>query len=203
MTSLMSRIVGTLFVLCLAGAFIAWGCDQAGGPVPTPAGPSVATAAASNAGGANPMPSASAKKPPADIDPVLFAILDQSLQDEYHAYWTYSRVLQDFAEQSNLTPFTNIVNAEDAHVKAATKLFTKRAWVPLASTWTIDNVDTFDTFADACAGGVAAELENIALYDGLLASPLPEDVAKVFTTLRTASLENHLPAFQKCVDKGR
>jgi hypothetical protein len=41
------------------------------------------------------------------------------------------------------------------------------------------------------------------MYDDLLASPLPDDVVKVFTKLRAASLNNHLPAFQNCVDKAK
>lgn len=207
MASVMSRAVGLLVVLCLTGVFGAWGCDQAGGPVPTPAGPSVETAAASagasGAGGQNPAPSPGPKRPPAEADPVLFAILDEALQDEHHAYYTYSRVLQDFAGESKLTPFTNIVHAEAQHVKAATKLFDKRGWDPLPSTWTLDNVDRFATLVEACAGGVAAELENIAMYDRLLGGSLPEDVVKVFETLKAASLNNHLPAFEKCVAKAK
>jgi hypothetical protein len=134
---------------------------------------------------------------------VLFAILDEALQDEFHAFYTYSRVLQDFAGLPKLTPFTNIVNAEDSHVKAATKLFDKRGWDPLPSTWTLENVPTFGTFIDACRGGADAERANIAMYDRLLANELPEDVVKVFETLKAASLNNHLPAFEKCVDKAK
>jgi len=194
-------------LLCLLAALGAWGCDQAGGPLPTPAGPSSASAAASSnastAGNPNPGPPPAPNKPPAEADPVLFAILDEALQDEWHAYYTYSRVLLDFASQSKLTPFTNIVHAEEQHVKAATKLFDKRGWLPLPSTWTLDNVDRFATLVEACEGGVAAEMENIAMYDDLLASPLPDDVVKVFETLRAASLNNHLPAFQNCVEKAK
>jgi rubrerythrin len=189
-------------VFCLVGAFGAWGCDQAGGPAPTPTGPTVETAAAS--GGPSPSsPAGKGNKPPVDVDPVLFAILDEALQDEHHAYYTYSRVLLEFADQSKLTPFTNIVNAEDQHVKAASHLFDKRGWEPLPSTWTLENVPTFGTFIDACRGGADAERANIAMYDRLLANELPEDVVKVFETLKAASLNNHLPAFEKCVDKAK
>jgi hypothetical protein len=204
MTSQMSRAVRTLFVLCLVGMLGAWGCDQAGGPMPAPAGPSAGTAAASagasTAGGQNPAPSPGPNRPPVEVDPDLFAILDEALQDEHHAFFTYTRVLEDLGK---VKPFTNIVNAENQHVKAAAKLFEKRGWNPPASAWTLDNVPAFTTLAEACAGGVIAEQENIAMYDQLLSGTLPEDVAKVFGTLRAASLENHLPAFQTCVEKAK
>jgi hypothetical protein len=50
----------------------------------------------------------------------------------------------------------------------------------------------------ACAAGVVAERENIALYDDLLKQDLPADVRQVFESNRSASLLAHLPAFQRC-----
>jgi hypothetical protein len=50
----------------------------------------------------------------------------------------------------------------------------------------------------ACAAGAAAERENIAMYDDLLRTDLPVDVRQVFSNNRSASLVNHLPAFERC-----
>ena len=50
----------------------------------------------------------------------------------------------------------------------------------------------------ACAAGVEAETDNIALYDRLLKLNLPADVEQVFTNNRAASFNNHLPAFEAC-----
>jgi len=63
---------------------------------------------------------------------------------------------------------------------------------------TLDKVPEFDTVVAACAAAVVAEVENIALYDELLALDLPRDVRNVFTNIRAASLNNHLPAFEAC-----
>jgi len=52
---------------------------------------------------------------------------------------------------------------------------------------------------EACQTGIIAELENIAMYDGFFEfAGHPADVIDVFTRLRAASLEAHLPAFERC-----
>jgi hypothetical protein len=51
----------------------------------------------------------------------------------------------------------------------------------------------------ACAAGVVAEQEDAAFYTPYLnRADLPQDVRNVFTNLQRASLENHLPAFERC-----
>ncbi len=56
---------------------------------------------------------------------------------------------------------------------------------------------------DALVGvhGAEPERENIALYDELLASPLPDDVRCVFERLRAMSATRHLPAFGRCASR--
>ena len=47
--------------------------------------------------------------------------------------------------------------------------------------------------------GVVAEREDAAFYTPYLSrTDLPQDVRNVFTNLQAASLENHLPAFERC-----
>jgi len=67
-----------------------------------------------------------------------------------------------------------------------------------ASEWDADNVPRFSTLAAACAAAVDAELANIAIYDGFFALDLPADVRTVFENNRRASLQKHLPAFERC-----
>ena len=56
---------------------------------------------------------------------------------------------------------------------------------------------------EACETAVSAEIENATVYDKLLnaAAEYP-DVQAVLKNLQRASQENHLPAFQRCVDRG-
>jgi hypothetical protein len=121
-----------------------------------------------------------------------------AIQDEYHAQAVYAKVLTDLGD---ITPFANIVLAEGNHVAAIAALFTDRGWAVPASEWDDTNVPTFDSRLAACEAGRDAEIANVALYDVLLLLDLPNDVTTVFTNLRAASQDNHLPAFETCVAK--
>jgi len=126
----------------------------------------------------------------------LQAILVEALQEEYLAEWTYRRVLADFGD---VAPFSVIAQSEARHVEAILRLFARREWAAPDSASTLDNVTTFDTLAAACAGGVAVEIEDGALYERFLSrDDLPQDAVNVFTNLQAVSLNNHLPAFQAC-----
>jgi hypothetical protein len=121
--------------------------------------------------------------------------LDRSIQDEYLAETTYQAVITD---HGSVLPFINIVIAERQHIASVGQLYVSRNLAVPASTWSASTVPHYATVQAACAGGAAAERANIALYDELLRLDLPSDVRTVFTSLRAASLMNHLPAFESC-----
>ncbi len=126
----------------------------------------------------------------------LEAVLVEALQEEHLAEMTYRRVLADFGD---VAPFSMIAESEARHVEAILGLFARREWKAPDSAWTLDNVATFETLAAACAGGVAVEIEDGELYERFLAwDDLPQDAVNVFTNLQAVSLNNHLPAFQRC-----
>lgn len=129
---------------------------------------------------------------PADIT----TLLELALQEEYKAQMLYQSVLEDFAEAR---PFTTIVESEARHVEVLQLLFTRRALAPPASVWAPASFPPFASLPLACAAGVQAEREDAAFYAPYLErSDLPQDVRTVFTNLQAASLENHLPAFERC-----
>lgn len=125
----------------------------------------------------------------------IAAILELALQEEYGAERLYRHVLAIFGPDT--APFALIADAEARHVAALELLFTRRnlapaSWVPVA-------FPAFGTVPEACSAGVAAEVTDAAFYAPYLArTDLPQDVRNVFTNLQAASLENHLPAFQRC-----
>ncbi len=118
-----------------------------------------------------------------------------AIQDEYHAEETYLRVLADIGD---VMPFYNIVYAEQRHSASLVALLDRRGLTAPARQWNINNVPRFPSLRAACAGAVDAEVENIALYDGVLTLTLPNDVRQVFTNNRAASVTKHLPAFRTC-----
>lgn len=129
------------------------------------------------------------------VDQKVQASMEEAIQDEYHAFYTYSRVLADLG---NIAPFPNIRAAEWMHVGALANLYVKRGLTVPTSNWNLTNVPHFTTLVSACDAGVIGETDNVAMYDGFLALALPEDVQRVFENLRAASLYRHLPAFQAC-----
>lgn len=121
--------------------------------------------------------------------------LNLAIQDEYHAEFVYLKVIADFGE---VQPFSRIVEAEQRHSAVVGKVFTNHGLAVPASEWNIGNVPSFGSLPAACEAAVEAEIANIALYDKLLTWDLPQDARNVFTNIRAASLENHLPAFEAC-----
>lgn len=137
--------------------------------------------------------------PPTSAELRMDAVLDamnEAIQDERRSYATYSKVLETLGD---MRPFSNIVRAESRHIAALTQLYQTRGIEPPESQWTAANVPTYATRREACSAGVESELLNIAIYDRLLRLELPADVRFVFENLQSASRENHLPAFRRCL----
>jgi hypothetical protein len=132
---------------------------------------------------------------PVAVDATLAAALARAIQDEYRAEAIYQGVIGDFGQ---VQPFVNVLTAEERHSAAIGRLFTTRGLATPASTSTVATVPHFATVPAACAAGAAAERENIAMYDDLLRAALPADARQVFSNNRSASLVNHLPAFERC-----
>lgn len=121
--------------------------------------------------------------------------MNEAIQDEYRAYETYQNVISDFGQ---VRPFVNIVKAESRHIKELTALYHVRGLEAPKSHWNKENVPSYQSVESACLAAVQGELNNIAIYDRLMKLVLPQDVRETFSYLRRASLENHLPAFQRC-----
>jgi len=123
--------------------------------------------------------------------------LADALDDEYKSHETYQQVIRDFGE---VRPFINIVQAEARHISALLGLFAKYALSPPVNRWA-GKAPRFTGVHEACVAGVQGEIDNVALYDRLLASTRRADILDVFQSLRSASQDRHLPAFQRCAQR--
>jgi len=130
-------------------------------------------------------------------EPILHQVLRIAIYDEFHAYETYNQVVTRFGP---VKPFMNIREAEIRHCAALTPLFWKYQ-VPMPINNWAAKIRVPDTLLECCAVGVAAEIDNVAMYDNLLGYTRETDIRNVLTRLRAASLNNHLPAFRNCVAK--
>ncbi len=120
----------------------------------------------------------------------------RALNDEYHAWAVYAKVIEDLGQ---VRPFTNIQRAEAQHINALKGLLTRYAVAVPPNPWVGNgNMPTFATRQAACAAGVQAELENAGLYDQLLTTTQRADILQVYRALQRASTQNHLRAFQRC-----
>jgi len=132
---------------------------------------------------------------PEPEDQAVLAAMEATIQDEFRAELIYQSVLDDFG---SVLPFKNIINAEVRHSEAIALLYVTRGLPVPESRWASNEIPSFSSITAACQAGVVAEIENIEIYDRYFDLPFPEDVRKVFTNNRAASLERHLPAFELC-----
>lgn len=120
--------------------------------------------------------------------------IERALADEREAEARYTAVTRALGA---VMPFRQLERAERRHAWALEQLLAQhRAPVPPAPS-APSAVET-KSRREECALGVQAEKENIALYDELMTSDLPADVQCVFSRLRAASRERHLPALERC-----
>jgi hypothetical protein len=132
--------------------------------------------------------------PVAPLDAAEVAALTDAIDEEYGALNTYQAVLSQFG---SVTPFSRIVRAEQQHVNALARLFTKYG-LSVPTNLGLDPAPTFANLTAACQTGVTAEIADAALYDTLKPSVDNADILQVFANLQAASLNSHLPAFDAC-----
>jgi hypothetical protein len=119
--------------------------------------------------------------------------LVRAIQEETNARALYQHVLDQFG---NVAPFSAIVQSEAQHLSVLTNMAAKYD-LPVP-TFTTGNLPQFTTLAEACQAGVAAEQADAALYDTLIPVTTHADLLQVYRNLQSASLNQHLPAFEAC-----
>ena len=162
--------VALLLTACSAGS-------EATAPATTATASTVATATTAVPGGTD-----------------LAAVLDRAWREEQHALATYQNVIDALGP---VRPFTNIVRSEAQHVAALEQVALANG-VTLPSA-VVAGEPAPGTVTASCDLGATAEKADAALYDELI--PLVQDhpdVVQVMQNLRAASLDNHLPAFERC-----
>lgn len=144
------------------------------------------------------------------VSPVLAASLSdagkaavlRALDDEYHAEAVYAATLKTFGD---VRPFSNIIKAERQHQAALLDLM-KTYGIAAPANGYLTGEKPLEalpaTLQEVCEIGVSAEIENARLYDEDLLPVVAghPDIIRVFTNLRDASIDKHLPAFQRCAE---
>ena len=129
----------------------------------------------------------------------LQTLLVDALEDERKAEAFYSAVLAKFGP---VRPFVNIVSAERRHAEAIERHLRRLGYPVPGNRWE-GRGQAPSSLAAACEQAVAGEVDNIALYDRLIPSIEDPAVRQLFENLQSASRENHLPAFRRCLERER
>lgn len=125
--------------------------------------------------------------------PPLHQAVRIALYDEYEARAFYLRVVEAFGEQA---PFSNIIRSEERHIEQLYKLC-DRFGIPRPLDPFMQELRVEPTWLANCLRAVDAELCNANLYTDLLQFVVEPEVINTFQRLQSASLNNHLPAFQQ------
>ncbi len=122
-------------------------------------------------------------------------ILQIAIYDEFKAYETYSKIIETFG---NINPFINIKESEALHYSILIKLAEKYGVEVPMNDWK-DKIEIPNNLIECYELGVAAEIENIAMYNNLLTNSTKSDITDALFRLQATSFNNHLPAFRSCV----
>jgi len=133
------------------------------------------------------------------MDEKIVEALTEALEDEYKARATYRKVIETFGP---IRPFINIVEAEDRHASALLRQFERFGLQPPKDRWA-SRIEAPSSIAEACEAAVAAEIENAAMYNRLIAMVDDPAARKVLLNLQDASQNRHLPAFRRCLERSK
>lgn len=122
------------------------------------------------------------------------AALQEAILEEYGALNLYKSAIE---QVGNVYPFSQIVRSEQQHVNVLVRQANKYG-VNVPANPGLATQPIFTTLAQACQAGVNAEIADAALYDILMPVTTHTDLLQVYNNLQSASLNNHLPAFQTC-----
>jgi len=137
----------------------------------------------------------------ADTERSVEEMLKYAIQDEYLARAEYRAIMGKYGE---IRPFANIVESEESHIAWLKDAYASRGLkVPADEAAAFIIVPA--SLEEAFRTGVAAEVDNIAMYDSFISSKLisaPENssLKDLFERLRDAS-KNHLAAFQNGLNR--
>ncbi len=125
------------------------------------------------------------------------SMVQYAIEDEYLAHAEYESILKKFG---SVKPFSNIIRAELTHIGWLVDAY-KFAKLPVPPDEAEKYIVIPASLDEAFKAGVQAEIDNIAMYDSFIASPLiikseNKYYRDLFTRLRDAS-KNHLEAFKK------
>lgn len=131
---------------------------------------------------------------PSGLSSAEVAAIHEALDDERRAGAFYAAVLETYPD---LMPFSRIIQSELRHQQMLITLLESHGLPVPADERSSEQFEVPATTNAACQAGAQAELDNVALYDRLLADVEDGGVRDVFLRLQAMSRDRHLPAFRR------
>lgn len=119
---------------------------------------------------------------------------------EYAAYATYATILQHYG---NLEPYASILRSEANHIRALQRQLGKYGLVYPKTNPYLGKISLAPNLVQIAQEEAQTEIDNVAMYDQLLGRVQDyPDLIRVFSNLRAASLQVHLPLYKAAAQNG-
>lgn len=117
---------------------------------------------------------------------------------EYAAIASYQAVIDTYGA---VEPYTTILQAELRHANALTRQL-NRFGIEVPQNPYLGKVEAPASLTTAAQAWAEGEVLNVEMYDQLIKKNTDPRLDRIFNNLRRASLESHLPLFEKAAANG-
>lgn len=117
---------------------------------------------------------------------------------EYAAAAMYQAVIDEFGP---VEPYVTIKSAEERHIDALIRQLDRYS-VEVPANPYLGVVAAPADLTSAAKAWAVGEIENVDMYDKLLADTTDSNLERVLTNLRRSSQESHLPLFEAAAENG-
>ena len=136
--------------------------------------------------------------PPAGTDAAIAWEALMSPEGEYAAAASYQAVLDAFG---TVEPYASILSAELRHIDALVRQLEKAGFAAPDNPY-LGLIAAPASLAEAAQAWATGEIDNVAMYDSLIAQASDAALVRVLDNLRSASLNSHLPLFEAAAANG-
>jgi len=142
------------------------------------------------------VPAAEAPAPGTDAAIAWEALM--SAEGEYAAAAAYAAVIDKYGK---VQPYVNIRAAERRHIAALVRQLDRYGVEVPANPW-MNKIPAPASLEKAAEAWATGEVDNVEMYDDLIAQTSDPQLIRVLTNLRNSSLNSHLPMFEAAADNG-
>lgn len=138
------------------------------------------------------------QEPAAGTDAAIAWEALMSPEGEYAAAAAYAAVIAKFGK---VQPYVNIRAAERRHIAALARQLERYGVEVPANPW-MKQLPAPASLEQAAEAWATGEVDNVKMYDQLIAQTSDPQLIRVLTNLRNSSLNSHLPMFEAAAENG-